>query len=146
MAIDLQTETLLGSGAFEPIGIPMRSGENMLKLFRCLPVGLGASLSLALSAGCMPLMQQGYPVGAIYSGTTAPSFVTRVEASGEGKAAAKTGTACSSGILGLVAWGDASIDAAKKAAGITSVHSVEYQATAVLGVVYVSACTLVHGS
>ena len=62
------------------------------------------------------------------------------------KAAPKTGRACSTGILGVAAFGDASLDAAKKAGGITSVHSVEYEATALLGVVYVVACTIVHGA
>ncbi|MCA9597567.1 MAG: TRL-like family protein [Myxococcales bacterium] len=99
-----------------------------------------------LAAGCMPVMQQGYPVGVVYNGTKAPSVVDRVEASGPNKTGAKTGEACSTGILGIAAFGDASIDAAKKAAQITDVHSVEYDATAVLGFVYVEVCTVVHGN
>jgi hypothetical protein len=113
-----------------------------LRSFAILVPAVGA----ALLSGCMPLIQQGYPVGGIYSGTKAPSSLARVETSGDNKTAPKMGSACSSGILGLVAWGDASIDAAKKAGGITSVHSIEYEATAVLGAVYVEACTVVHGS
>ena len=50
------------------------------------------------------------------------------------------------GILGVAAFGDASIDTAKKAGGITDIHSVEYQATAVLGFVYVQTCTVVYGN
>jgi hypothetical protein len=38
------------------------------------------------------------------------------------------------------------VDAAKKAGGITSVHSIEYEATAVLAILYVTACTVVHGA
>lgn len=111
-------------------------------LASCLTITMAGSLL----SGCMPLVQQGYPVGGLYNGTTAPSTLTRVEASGDNKAGPKHGSACSTGILGLVAWGDAGIDTAKKAAGITSVHSVDYEATAVLGGVYVQACTVVHGS
>jgi hypothetical protein len=96
--------------------------------------------------GCLPINSQGYPVGIIYSATQAPSTIDRVEASGDNKAAPKMGRACSTGILGLAAFGDASLDAAKKQGGITSVHSVEYEATAVLGPVYVVACTIVHGA
>jgi hypothetical protein len=118
----------------------------MLTTFRPMSLALGALLSGGLLGGCMPLVQQGYPVGAVFSSTTAPSALDRVETTGENKTGPKSGSACASGVLGVVAWGDAGIDAAKKAGGITSVHSVEYQATAVLGAVYVSACTIVHGS
>lgn len=123
----------------------------MLKMRRYFSVGFGSLVSAAfsaavLSSGCMPLVQQGYPVGGIYSSTSAPSALDRVEVSGANRLGSKTGSACSTGILGLVAWGDASIDAAKKAGAITSVDSVEYQSTAVLGAAYVSVCTVVHGS
>ena len=96
--------------------------------------------------GCLPLTSQGYPIGGIYNGTKAPSGLDRVELTGENKAATKQGRACSSGVLGIAAWGDSSIDAAKKAGGITSVYSVEYEATAVLGLVYMDVCTVVHGT
>ncbi len=99
-----------------------------------------------LSSGCAPLLNQGYPVGAFYHSTKVPSLLDRVEASGEGKAGPKMGKACTSGVLGVAAWGDASIDAAKKAGSITSIHSVEVESSAILGFVYVTACTVVHGS
>lgn len=109
--------------------------------------GAQAVVAAAMSlAGCLPLTNQGYPVGGIYNGTKAPSALDRVEVSGEGKGGPKEGRACSTGVLGVAAWGDSSIDAAKKAGGITSVHSVEYEATAVLGFVYVDVCTVVHGA
>ena len=108
-------------------------------------IGMLGALS-SIAAACMPINSQGYPVGLVYSATQAPSVMDRVETTGENKAAPKTGRACSTGILGIAAFGDASLDAAKKAGGITSIHSVEYEATAVLGVVYVTACTIVHGA
>ena len=102
-------------------------------------------LAMVAVSGCAPLMNQGYPVGAVYNGTKVPSVLDEVEVSGDNKAAPKVGRACTSGILGVAAWGDASIDAAKRAGGITSVHSVEYDVMAILGFVYVNACTVVHG-
>src|SRR5215831_644502 len=97
-------------------------------------------------SGCMHINNQGYPVGVIYSSTVAPSTVDRAEVGGDGKTAPKTGRACATGILGLVAFGDASLDTAKKAGGITSVHSVEYEGTGFLGFIYSNACTIVHGT
>jgi hypothetical protein len=114
--------------------------ENLVTLATVFATAL-----LALS-GCMPLNNQGYPVGGIYTGTKAPSALDRAELSGDNKAATKQGRACATGILGLAAWGDASVDAAKKAGGISSVHSVEYESTAVLGAVYMDVCTVVHGN
>jgi hypothetical protein len=105
-----------------------------------------AAAGAALASGCLPLTSQGYPIGAVYSDTKAPSSLDRAETTGENKSGPKTGRACSAGVLGIAAWGDASIDAAKKQGGITSVHSVEYEATAVLGIVYVNVCTVVHGA
>jgi len=101
---------------------------------------------LFVATGCLGIHQQGYPVGVIYNGTTAPSTLDRVETTGKDKTGAKRGEACSTGILAMAAFGDASIEAAKRAGGITDVHSVEYQATAVLGFVYLQACTIVYGN
>lgn len=56
----------------------------------------------------------------------------------------KRGEACAQNYLGLVAVGDASIDAAKKAGGITRVASVEQSASRVLGY-YAKFCTIVKG-
>jgi hypothetical protein len=122
----------------------MQAGSRFEVVRFCLfgAVALGA----LVSTGCIPISNQGYPIGAIYTGTQVPSAVDRAEMSGENKAGPKSGRACATGILGIAAFGDASIDAAKKAGGITSIHSVEYEATAVLGFLYVNACTVVHGA
>lgn len=86
----------------------------------------------------------GYPVGSIYTGTQIPSGINRNETSGPGKTGDKAGEACATGILGLAAFGDASLDAAKKAGGISEVHSVEFHGTNILGI-YSQGCTEVHG-
>ena len=86
----------------------------------------------------------GYPSGAWYNGTTTPHGMNRTETSGAGKSGDKAGEACATGILGIVAWGDASLDAAKKAGGITDLHSTEYHDTNILGI-YHQGCTAAHG-
>jgi hypothetical protein len=86
----------------------------------------------------------GYPVGSIYTGTQVPHGINRNETSGPGKTGDKKGEACATGILNLAAFGDASLDAAKKAGGVTELHSVEFHSTNILGI-YTQGCTEVHG-
>lgn len=106
---------------------------------------MNATLRTAISAGVTAILFGcGYPVGSLYSGTTVPHPVTRVESAGAGKTGDKVGESCATGILGIVAFGDASTDAAKKAGGITDIHSVEFKGTNILGI-YMKGCTEVHG-
>lgn len=56
----------------------------------------------------------------------------------------KVGTSQATGILGLVTTGDASIEAAAKAAGISKIHHVDYYSTTVIGV-YATYTTIVYG-
>ena len=99
-------------------------------------------LVFPLFAGCMGT---GYPVGIIYNATNMPHQMDRMEATGPARTGDRMGQACATGILGMVAWGDASLDSAKKSAGIAEVHSVEFKPTAVFFGVYYQACTVVHG-
>jgi len=59
-------------------------------------------------------------------------------------AATKTGKAEASTIMGLVATGDASVEAAAKNGGITKIHHVDYHTTNILGV-YGKIITTVYG-
>jgi hypothetical protein len=99
-----------------------------------------SALVLAVGLGC----GGGYPYGSVYDGTTIPHGVDREELSGAGKSGDKAGEACATGILRLAAWGDASVDAAKKDGHITEVHSVEFRDMNILGI-YMQGCTEVHG-
>jgi hypothetical protein len=101
----------------------------------------GAFAVFLLGCGAMNSM---YPFGSLYTGVQSPHVTNRNETSGPGKSGDKAGEACATGILGLVAFGDASLDAAKKAGGITEVHSVEHHGTNILGI-YVQGCTEAHG-
>lgn len=57
----------------------------------------------------------------------------------------KKGTACIHSILYLVAWGDASIDAARVEGAIAKVGFLEQEVFALLGFVYHRHCTIVMG-
>jgi hypothetical protein len=86
----------------------------------------------------------GYPTGSLYTGIQVPHGMDRTETSGAAKSGDKHGEACATGILNAVAFGDASLDAAKKAGGVTEIHSVEFHGTNILGI-YMQGCTEVHG-
>jgi hypothetical protein len=101
-------------------------------------MGFVACLALA-TAGC-----GFYPYGVIYDGTTTPHGMMRVNGDGTNKTGSKHGETCATGILGLIAWGDASVASAKEAGGIKEVHSVEYRDFNVL-FIYHQGCTVVHG-
>jgi hypothetical protein len=81
--------------------------------------------SFLFVTGCATI----YPSGSIYTNISLP--VTATASSG---AATKVGVAQCTSILGLVAMGDASIEAAKKNGGITKVHHVDYGAKNILGI------------
>lgn len=66
--------------------------------------------------------------GVVYTKVKAPVAVT------ENENASKVGTAEATSILGIVATGDASIDAAAKSAGITKIHHVDAESTGILGI------------
>ncbi|MDV6236504.1 TRL-like family protein [Leptospira ellisii] len=78
--------------------------------------------------------------GAIVHSGTIPGPV------GHNAESSSTGSACSRNILGLVAFGDSSIEAAKAQGKIAKVANVDFEQFAVLGVVYHSFCTVVTGS
>jgi hypothetical protein len=109
-----------------------------------------STINKIAAAGAMMVFMTGctlfaYPSGSLYTGTVAPSAINRTENSGAGKTGDKMGEACTTGILGLAAFGDASLDAAKKAGGISDVHSVETRVMSILGFVYTQGCTVAHG-
>lgn len=82
-----------------------------------------------------------YPIGGVlYHDIKGPNDVVQAKASGN-----KKGSACATNILGYVAFGDASIAAAKKKGGIADVSHVDYQSFHILGI-YGTTCTLVKGS
>ena len=67
--------------------------------------------------------------GLLYTSMKSPMGIT------SNAGASKVGSAEATSILGLVATGDASIDAAAKAGGITKIHHVDEESTAILGII-----------
>ena len=77
-------------------------------------------------------------LGLIYTDVQGPIGATDESAS------SKRGSACASNYLGLFASGDASIEAAKRDGGISSVTSVDHDSMSVL-MLYGRFCTIVVG-
>jgi hypothetical protein len=85
------------------------------------------------------------PIGGVYAGTRGVSPRTEVEIDATARPGPKSGKACTSGVLGVAAWGDMSLEAAKKKGGITRVDTADYKTMAILGFVYVQNCTIITG-
>jgi TRL-like protein family len=97
-----------------------------------------ALLLVALNGCAMASGGNAAALGTIYSSYKSPGQL--------GTAAdSKTGEACISSILGIVATGDGSIETAKKAGGITQISHIDHEQFSVVGV-YATSCTIVHGS
>ena len=93
---------------------------------------------MLLLTGC--LIRGPYPQGGlIYHSVKGPNHAEL------GPAGTKTAQTCATDLLGLYAWGDASIATAKKEAKISAVTAVDYDSFNVLGV-YVKTCTIVSGT
>ncbi len=75
--------------------------------------------------------------GVLYTDVKAP-----VTATASDTAAMKSGSATVTSVLGLVATGDASIEAAAKNGGITKIHHVDYSSKSVLGIYAVYTVTV----
>jgi len=96
-------------------------------------------LVVTVAAFAMGCAKASSPVnGLLFSDVKAPISATSSTAN------SKTGEACASSILGLIATGDASIETAKKTGGITEVGSVDHSSMNILGF-YAKFCTIVKG-
>ena len=80
------------------------------------------------------------PPGFVYTEYRAPVDIDAANSPITGK----RGTAYSENILGLVAWGDASVKAAADSAGIRKVEHIDYEVFNVLGV-YSKFSVVVYG-
>ena len=88
-----------------------------------------AIVSAALTLSALALCSCGAPrVGMVYTDISAPTTATCASGS-------KVGTATSTTYLALWAEGDASINAAKKNGGITTVSSVDTKVHSILGII-----------
>ena len=105
--------------------------KKNLTLFVLLLFGMAVAVS-----GCAYAVS---PVtGGLYTSVKAPIAATNLADS------PKKGTAVCKSILGFIALGDCSIDAAAKQGNITKVHHVDYEAMNVI-FVYATFTTVVYG-
>jgi hypothetical protein len=79
----------------------------------------------AMITGCATFM----PFGSVYTELKLPIAVTA-----NGGQVSKVGTSTCTSVLTLVAWGDCSIDAAKKNGAIAKVSHVDWDAYNILGI------------
>lgn len=106
---------------------------------------------LALLAGATFIMVVGCasvgPVGGLYTNLTTAGQFTTGETTNPGGSAI-SGQSCGRSILGLIATGDYSVDAALKAAGAEGKTlknvSVDHPITTILGPLYGTYCTTVN--
>ena len=77
--------------------------------------------------------------GALYTDVKGPVAATAAQTH------TKEGQSCANSVLGLVATGDASIEAARVAGGISQISSVSHSTMNILGF-YATFCTIVRGS
>ncbi len=99
---------------------------------RMLPLAAAGFLLMGCARAMSPVS------GVWYTAVKAPLAVSPQQGS------SKMGTSTCSSILGLIAMGDASIEAAAKAGGISKIHHVDYQASSILGL-YATFTTVVYG-
>ncbi|MCW7480098.1 TRL-like family protein [Leptospira kanakyensis] len=62
-----------------------------------------------------------------------------------GNAASKEGIACAKSYLGLIAWGDASVEIAQKNGNIREITSIELETFNFFGI-YAKLCTVTKGN
>ena len=105
---------------------------------RTCAVLLVAGLGMLLLAGCTAI-----PMGAPNAAFVTMDVGGPVAVGDPGAACSKMGTAESQAIL-VVAWGDASIQAAADAAGIKKIHHVDCEVFSILGI-YSKYTTKVYG-
>ncbi len=97
-----------------------------------------ALIGLLCSFGCMPVASP--LMGGIYAEVQGPVLAT----SNPAPANMKVGEAEAQTILGLIAQGDCSIEAAAQDGGITKIHHVDHETTNILGII-ATYKTIVYG-
>jgi len=119
---------------------PYQKGKLILIMFFIMNksfIFVGAVVMASLLSSCA-VSSVAPVVGSIYTDVKAPLAVT------SNTGASKVGTAYAESILGIIATGDASIEAAARQGGIQSIRHVDYKATSILGL-YAKYTVYVYG-
>ena len=100
---------------------------------RLLLTAVLAGFCLTMLTGCGAFLSMG-GAGMFYADTKAPS-ASLAYYGPQTTSNAKMGKAQFTSILGILATGDASLDAAMRSGGITKLHHVDVQYTTILGII-----------
>ena len=106
-------------------------------MIKCLSVFIVASLLLLSTTGCMGVATPA--AGALYTSVKWDGGV-------KGTAGPKRGEACATAFLGLIATGDASVEAAARNGGISDISGTDHDSTIILLGLYGKYCTIAYGS
>ena len=98
-------------------------------------LAIAAGLALSACAGQGPHI----PGAPIFTSVSGPTAI------GSGMGGKRSGEACGSNILGIVAIGDNSLSAAAKKGKISKISHADYSRMSILGI-YTKVCTKVRGS
>lgn len=98
-----------------------------------------AVLSLILLTGCAGGMSVGAGQGAIF--TMAEEGVMAIN----GQEISRSGKACGFNILGLVSWGESTVEEAKRDGNITNVATIDRDYFGVLGI-FAKSCLIIKGN
>ncbi len=96
---------------------------------KALLLGIIPIVCLTMMTGCIPGF---YTVGTLYTAVKTPAEVIAYYGPTANQAA-KVSKVTATNILGIIATGDASLEAAMKQGGITKVHHVDQEVTSILG-------------
>lgn len=99
---------------------------------------LGFACVLALGLASCSTVTSGSGLGILYTGVSEGQTATG------NSLGTKVGTSQSVGVLGLISIGDASINSAARAAGISKISHIDVKKTSVLGI-YAQYTTVVYG-
>ena len=108
-------------------------------------MSLGVVASAASLYGCSGVAGYTQPAGLVPTGWIFHETTSGSILNDNGTAPTKTGKACGTGILGMVATGDTSVEAAMNNGGIKKVVYTEQYIKSILGV-YVEVCTVAKGN
>ncbi len=100
--------------------------------------GILAVLAFVSLSGCAAMITRQPVTGFLYTEMKEGEMVSSNQTGN------RTGEACAQSVLGLVATGDASIEAARKAGGITQISYSDSSAKNILGII-ANYCVIVHG-
>ncbi len=104
---------------------------------------LSVVLATLFLSNCVSLL--GGLQGSLYTDVVENATIINKDASEKEGLGTKTGEACATAYLGLVATGNAGIKAAAQKGNINNVRALDYKMNSILGSVLVTKCTIVHG-